>query len=97
MMRFLSTIHDFFHEKCHVSRKNGFSFFERKKCQRIDTLSAPIITSKSVGSQLPKISKNHCTRTGDVISERESQNQNNIPAVSIIKGEIWWCFINYKI
>lgn len=91
-IRFLSRIHDFFHEKCQISEKNGLSCLERKKCQKRDIINAPNITNNSVGSQEPKISKNHCTRSGEIISDRASPNQNNNQAVSVIIGGIV-CFI----
>jgi hypothetical protein len=69
IMRFLSMTHLFFHEKCQISEKRGFSFLEIKKCQTSDTHKAHAITKASVESHVPNRSKNHCTLTGEIISE----------------------------
>lgn len=69
IIRFLSMTQVFFQEKCQISENRGFSFLEIKKCQTRDTHNAHNITKISVGSQLPNISKNHCTLIGEIISE----------------------------
>jgi hypothetical protein len=68
-MRFRSMIPDFFHEKCQISENKGLLFCDRMKCPINDNDNAHNITKISVGSQLPNISKNHCTRIGEIISE----------------------------
>lgn len=88
MINFLSITPDFFQGKCQVSQIMGLFLLESKKCPGIDTRSAPNITKSNVGSQFPKTSKNHCTRAGEIISERASPNPNSKPATRVIDSEI---------
>lgn len=79
-MSLLSMIPFFTQGKCHFSAKCGVSFLDNKKCQITDTVTAPIITKRSVGSHFPVISRNPRTRSGEVISESTRANPKRMPA-----------------
>ena len=81
-MRFLSSTPFLSQEKFHLVSKKGEFFLLRKYCPKIDTMSAPVITKKSAGSQFPNISKNPIVFCGESISEKARPNQNRVPLIS---------------
>lgn len=83
-MSFASMVPFFSQGKCHFSPKRGVEYRFRKKCPKRETVTAPSITKTRVGSQFPRISKNHWTRAGESISESASQNQKSVPDVVAI-------------
>jgi hypothetical protein len=60
----------------------GFFLFFRSMCPITETIIAPIMTKRRVGSQDPVKSKNPMARAGESISETASPNPKRIPLAS---------------